>query len=267
MRPSPELNAIYLYSLASAQLKYGFAIHGFVCMSNHPHEVVTDVHGVLPDFLRDLHREVALGAKALYQVPENVWAAEKPSAVELHGAAAQLEAVLYTALNPVAAGLVPRAATWPGAISLPGTRRIEVRRPDAWFGEDRPEVLTLDITPPPAWTGDDDAWHVWLAEQVAQREALIGGERRAQRLPFLGRERVLRQRPFDRPRNRDELMPHRNPTVATAGDGPLMRFVLGMLRDWRSAYREARERWRLDKAAGFPLGTWWVVQRAGAALA
>jgi hypothetical protein len=40
-----------------------------------------------------------------------------------------------------------------------------------------------------------------------------------------------------------------------------------VLRQWRRAYREARERWRFDKTVLFPLGTWWVVQRDGAALA
>ena len=127
LRPSPALNAIYLYALAYAQAKHGVAVHGFACMSNHPHEVVTDVHGVLPDFMRDLRREIALGAKALYQIPENVWSAEKPSAVELHGESAELEAVLYTTLNPVAAGLVAHAAEWPGAISLRISRNVIAR--------------------------------------------------------------------------------------------------------------------------------------------
>lgn len=267
LRPGPELNGIYLYALANAQQKYGVAIHGFGCMTNHDHDVVTDVRGVLPDFTRDLHREIALGVKELYQIPANVWAAEKPSAVELYGGPAQLEAVLYTVLNPVAAGLVPRAAQWPGAISLPGTRRIEVRRPEVWFGDGRPDVLTLVITPPPTWTNSEDEWHVWLREQLAIREDAIGQERRANGLPFLGRERVLEQHPFDRPRNPDTLEPSRHPVVATAGDGPLMKFVIGVLRDWRRAYAEARARWRVDKTALFPHGTWWVVQRAGAALA
>lgn len=35
----------------------------------------------------------------------------------------------------------------------------------------------------------------------------------------------------------------------------------------RRFYLKPGPRWRLDKTATFPLGTWWVVQRAGAALA
>jgi putative transposase len=265
MKPGPELTQIYLYALAHAQQKFGVGIHAFAAMSNHLHEDVTDFHGVLPDFMRDLHREVALGAKQLYQIPENVWSAEKPSAVELHGDAAQAEAVMYTLLNPVEAGLVGHASEWPGAISLPGMREVEVRRPAIWFADGRPEVLTLKITPPPSWAGTEDGWHEWLAGELASREEDIRRKRRKRGV--LGKQRILVQDPFDRPRNPDELAPSRHPTIATGGDGPLMRAVIFMLREWRRAYREALARWRVDKSAGFPLGTWWVVQRAGAALA
>jgi hypothetical protein len=86
------------------------------------------------------------------------------------------------------------------------------------------------------------------------------------RKPFLGRARVLAQRPFDRPRNPDQLQPARHPTLKSSNSA-LMRFAVGILRNWGRAYREARERWRIDKTVAFPLGTWWVVRIAGAALA
>ena len=235
-------------------------------MSNHSHEVVTDVRGVLPDFLRDFHREVALAGKQLYGIAENFWSAEKPSVVELHGAAAQHETILYVLLNPVRAGLVARARHWPGAISLPEKRRVLARRPKLWFSELADEVLTLELTPPPTWTGGADRWHAWLGAELTRREDEIGKERSAARLPFLGSARVLAQRPFDRPRNRDQLRPSRHPTIATGGDGPLMRQLIAALRGWRRAYHEALASWRLDKSTVFPFGTWWLVQRANAAL-
>jgi hypothetical protein len=118
--------------------------------------------------------------------------------------------------------------------------------------------------PPPAWEGDADSWHAWLAEQLAHGEDEI---RRNRRKPFLGRARVLSQHPFDRPRNPEQLAPTRNPVIKTGGDGGLMRFAIAALRAWRSAYYEALERWRVDKSVCFPFGTWWVVQRAGAGIA
>lgn len=266
LQPGIEMKKIYDYALASAAAKHGVVVHGFTCMSNHPHDVVTDVHGVLPDFARDLHREVALAAKSLYGIPENVWAAEKVSFVELHGQAAQLDAVLYTMLNPVAAGLVRRASEWPGAISLPTTRTVRAPRPRVWFSDRRPEAIDLVLTPPPAWTGTADEWHAWLETELRRREDDIAASRAKRGKSFLGRRRVLAQRPFDRPSNPDELGPTRNPTLKTGGDRSLLRWAIRQLREWRRAYREARERWTFDKTVVFPLGTWWVVQRAGAAL-
>ncbi len=267
LKPSPELNDIYLYALASAQEKHGVQVHAFVCMSNHPHEVVTDVRGVLPDFMRDLRREIALAAKQLYQIPENVWTAAKPSAVELHGDAAATE-IKYTLLNPVEAGLVAHASEWPGAISLPGAREVTVERPDVWFGDNRPKTLTLKLTPPPTWTRGADAWHEWLTEQLATGEEAIRRKRVESKVGVLGKERIRQQKPFDRPRNPDEMVPSsRNPTLATGGDGVLMKALVAGVREWRRAYCTARDLWLTCKDTLFPVGTWWVVQRAGASVA
>ena len=85
LQPSAELRQIFVYALAFAADKHGIQVHSFACMSNHPHDVVTDARGVMPDFMRDFHRELAMGAKALYGISENIWAAEKASAVELVG--------------------------------------------------------------------------------------------------------------------------------------------------------------------------------------
>jgi len=263
--PSPLMNRIYAYALARAQLKHGAAVHTFGAMGNHSHEVVTDVRGVLPDFLRDFHREVALAGKAIYGIPENFWSAEKPSVVELHGAIAQNEKAVYVMLNPVRAGLVARTTLWPGAISLPETRRVVAQRPSVWFSDLNEDTLTLELTPPPTWKGDADSWHAWLADELKRREDEIGRERRAAGLPFLGAAKVLAQKPFDRPRNRDVLRPTRHPTLATGGDGALMRGLIAGLRAWRRAYYDALGRWRIDKSTVFPFGTWWLVQRANAA--
>jgi putative transposase len=267
MKPSRELNQIYMYALALAQQKYGMRVHAFVAMSNHLHEIVSDPDGVLPDFMRDLRREVALGAKQLYRIPANVWAAEKPTAVELHGGGTDCQKVLYTLLNPVKAGLVARAAEWPGAISRPGVREIEVRRPKLWFDDGRPDVLTLTITPPPSWEGTEEGWHTWLAGELTSNEDKIGRDRARHELAVLGKRLILDQSPFARPRNADDLVPGRNPAIATGGDGALMKAVIYALRAWRRAYREALGCWRVDKTTLFPLGTWWVVERAGASLA
>ncbi len=83
----------------------------------------------------------------------------------------------------------------------------------------------------------------------------------------MGRERVLRQDPFDRPSSRDRLEPKRNPVFATGGDGLLMAALIHARRLFRAAHRAAWEIWRADKTALFPAGTWWAVRHAGASVA
>jgi hypothetical protein len=52
-------------------------------MSNHHHLVVTDPRGVLPEFLRELHRLTAKAINASQGQWENLWAAEPCNAVRL----------------------------------------------------------------------------------------------------------------------------------------------------------------------------------------
>ena len=265
--PSEETNAILRYALAYNAAKHGMEVHGYGYQSNHEHVDVTDVRGVRPDFVRDLHRDIALAMKELHGIPETMWSDAVTSSVELVTEAAQVQAVAYTVLNPVTAGLVEKAADWPGAVSLPGVRSVVARRPETYFSRHRPEEVEIRITPPPAWTGTEEQWHERLAEIVAEGERLTAVKRRKAGLAVLGPELVKHQRPFGRPKNRDQLEPKRNPVIASGGDVVALELAIEGLQAWRAAYREQRERWTADKKVRFPAGTWWVVQRAGAAIA
>jgi putative transposase len=64
-RPDPTIRQLYLYTLAVCARKYDVLVHAVTLMSTHEHLVVTDTQGQLPDFLRRLHRLVALGTKVL----------------------------------------------------------------------------------------------------------------------------------------------------------------------------------------------------------
>ena len=82
LRPSDETNQIFLYSLAWAAAKTGVQIHAACVMSNHHHIVLTDVCGMLPDFLRELHRTVAKAVNATQGEWENLWSAEPYHSLE-----------------------------------------------------------------------------------------------------------------------------------------------------------------------------------------
>jgi len=59
-----ELEQCYWYCLGLVAQRFGVVIHAGCLMSTHSHEVVTDVRGVLPRFLQEFHRLLALTTKA-----------------------------------------------------------------------------------------------------------------------------------------------------------------------------------------------------------
>ncbi len=83
LRPCVQTNQIFLYCLAFAAERTGVVVHATCVMSNHHHMVVTDMHGVLPNFLRELHRLTAKAMNASQGQWENLWAAEPCNVVRL----------------------------------------------------------------------------------------------------------------------------------------------------------------------------------------
>src|ERR1700722_14996170 len=102
LRPCPETNGIFMYCLAFAMQRTGVRLHAACVMSNHHHLVVTDPRGVLPDFLRELHRLTAKAMNAFQGQWENLWAAEPASVVRLVTDGDVEEKIAYVAANPVA---------------------------------------------------------------------------------------------------------------------------------------------------------------------
>ena len=122
----PRVAEIYFYALADAQRRTGVAVH---------------------------------------DAPGSVFDKRQTHAMRLVDPAAQMSQAVYHHLNPVAAGLGRRRAAHAGASrglsALEGRRGFAVKRPDVYFGPDRPEELWLELTPPPllfdAFDGDMDA--------------------------------------------------------------------------------------------------------------
>ena len=154
-RPDPAIAQLYLYTLGICAMEFGVELHAFVLMSTHEHLVLTDPNERLPDFLRRLHRLVALGTKVLRKWEGAVWDHERPSVVRLLTERAVIEKMAYVLANPVKAGLVQRAAHWPGVTVLPqelGRRTWKVKRPDFFFDADNPnwpDEVELMLTTPP----------------------------------------------------------------------------------------------------------------------
>ena len=56
LRPDQALNELFVYCLGLAAQAHGVRVHALCVMSNYYHLVLTDVEGVLPDFMRSARR-------------------------------------------------------------------------------------------------------------------------------------------------------------------------------------------------------------------
>jgi putative transposase len=231
-------------------------------MSNHHHLVVTDPRGLLPDFLRDLHRLTAKAMNAAQGQWENLWAAEPCNVVRLVTDEDVEEKVAYVAANPVAAGLVRRPEEWPGVV-LWANRALRVVRPTSYFRKDgtcAPE-LVLSVVPPPVRDGGKRSPNDWMhrltravAAKVADAQRAVAGSGRA----FLGRKAALTASFAQRARSHEERFGVVPSFAATA------RAVRDKLRQveryFRRSYRAALKEWRSgQRSVVFPFGTWGIV--------
>lgn len=269
LRPDDAVNNLFVYCLGVAAKKYGVQVHALSAMSNHYHLVLTDVEGVLPDFMAWLNRQLAKCIKRLRDWDEVVWEPNVTySAVELSGPSEVLDKVAYTLLNPVSAGLVRSPERWPGALSTLETLRrgtMTATHPGIWFKDSAPKEASVALTTPPCFS-DRLRYLQALRALLPNRLTQVRTELRRQGQGFLGRTRVRKTVVTDRPSTKKPKF-GRNPTFS-ALTRAAWRAAVQKLRAFRLAYREAYRAWRGGaRDVTFPAGTWWVVRCAGAAAA
>lgn len=257
LRPCERTNRIFLYCLAMAAQKTGVVVHAVCVMSNHHHIVVTDVEGILPDFLRELHRTVAKAVNASQGQWENLWNVAPTSVVLLPTLDDVLDKIAYVVANPVEAGLVERPSHWPGVI-LWGEQRRAIVRPNDYFDPHgaSPAHLELVVTAP---TEAQTATN-WLERLAAAINGRVEEAHRSMSvlgMRFLGKAAVLAASFVDRA-NRYEVKRKLVPTVAAACRKVRVR-ILKEYRAFHLAYLQARRAWCAgDRSAVFPVGTWWM---------
>jgi putative transposase len=261
---------IWLYALALAQAETEVAIHHGVLVINHEHLIVTALRDNLPEFTWRLHHDVScainqLLARERYDAPHEMWDGREPHYMRLLDEGAQASHLIYQHLNCVAAGLVDRPEHMPDFafdFGLWKTGVLEVRRPDVYFSEHRPETLRLCVSPPPvlyrAFGGDLERL-VYHMERSS--ESALQSMRRARTRPVVGVKKIRRLHPWNEPRTLRESGGKRKPSFRIGARG-----VLGLdeeiacareVRDFRMRYRRSFEARRAgDHAATFPFGTY-----------
>ena len=261
-----QLEQCYWYCLGYAAQRFGVVVHAACLMSTHSHEVVTDIRCVLPRFLQEFHRLLALTTKALRGWPGEVFDKRSTAQHALLTPEATIEALGYLIANPVEAGAVRYAKDWPGAHTLPrdiGTRVVRVERPTHYFdpkNPDWPDVIELELQIPTALELDygTELAQQRIAERVRQREHHARQESKRTGIAFLGAWRVLRQAHTKRARS-FEVFGSLNPRFAAAGHREAGRRAVQRLRAFNAQYDKALAAWTAGKRnVCFPVGTWWM---------
>jgi len=261
LSPAGRVPLVFAYGLAVVAERYGVEVHVACCMDNHYHLVVSDPLGRVPEFTRDLNSLVARAANSIHGQCEAMWSSRRVSLVELLDPEDIWRKLVYTLVNPAAAGLVDRLSEWPGFATRPVDHERApktIRRPKTPFfrKSKMPVTATLRLTIPAALGKlTPKAFAQELRRRVAEREAELRATRRAEGRRVVGAKRLRRLRPTAKPKTR-AIHGGRNPAMA-AHDTSRRVAALGALRTFRDTYRRALERWRAGAGpVAFPFGTY-----------
>lgn len=271
LRPDRDgsVQALYWYTTAVLAQKFGIRLHAVQMMSTHVHEVLTDVHGNLPAFLRERNRAFANALKCHRHWPEEVFQRAPANCVAIHGEVALLRQIAYTLTNCVEAGLVKSPEEWPGVgVSARdiGSRVVRTERPKVYFDPenlvwpaeaeiaiDMPDLLVVQHGLPRAMQLLRTV--VEAATKKARELARLAGRVVTKIVDIMNVAFTKRSRSF-------EKFGAREPSFATGGDKVLTAEVLAQKREFLRRYRKAREALRQGQAGVlFPPGTWrWVTE-------
>lgn len=266
----------YCVALSADRYRDRLSLYAYTAQANHTHANMADLHvsgelSPLPDFKRDLHRNLACALNDHYGEFENVWASGSYSNTELHTERSIVGQLLYLWLQPVKDGLCERPEDWPGFALLPEDfgKIIVARRPEgAYFGTHPrtspssspgrsrlPQIVSFRVGVPPGY----EDWPIAAVRtyfRVLLDAALeeLQAERERQGLGYLGVTQVLAQSHLDCPSSPTSGS-WLNPRVGCAGDPSLLAAVLIGLGAWKSAYRGAYEALCDGRPARFPAGT------------
>ena len=260
LRPSALTNGIFLYVLAVAARRHGVLVHAFCVLSNHYHLLVTDPDARLPAFMQYLDSLVARATNASLGHWEGFWSSEASYSAVSHGSSDDVvRKAAYVLANPVSAGLVQHGREWPGLWTAPeqlGATTLTAPRPKTFFRAkgDMPESAELVLSVPPGFASAQEFQDA-VAAAVCELEGKTRREFQNEQRGFLGRARVLAQKPFARPAPGE---PRRKLSPRVAARDKWKRIealarLVGFLRAYRDAFASMRAG---DRDAIFPAGTY-----------
>jgi putative transposase len=104
--------------LAKAIAHTGVDYYGLICMSNHPHHIVSHKDGKIEKFFEYFNGQVAKALNRFHGRHHQVWS-RRYSAIPILDEQADIERLVYLLTNPQKADLVDIIEQWPGLSSAP----------------------------------------------------------------------------------------------------------------------------------------------------
>lgn len=150
LRPGQGIDGVVGILFANAARRWGVVVAQLMVMSNHVHAVLWDPRGLVSDFLRDVMSGIACAANHEQGRAGYFWERDNGrSLLPICDVGALEDAVVYSYLNPVEAGLVARPDVWPGIntrIDDIGTERSVVfTRSKLYFREAGPVPMEAEL--------------------------------------------------------------------------------------------------------------------------
>lgn len=259
LRPDDYINQVIPFEVGKWAEERGQDIYAAMAMSNHMHFVNGDTTGDRSDFMRDTMSGIARARnRDLKREKGHFWESGEYGDTVLLDKDAIERKLLYVWLNPVRAGLVERAADWPGFKILPSDwgKTIQIDQPDKFYGRRSPESAEFTPQPPPEY--DDMS----LEEVKAHFERLLHKEenkilarRKRAQMGIVGVSAVKALDPMTAPSTEDSTS-RINPRFATT-DAALMAGAKSSYRAFCDRYETRRQRWLTGKSKKvvFPCGT------------
>jgi len=256
-----ELSNYIGYTIARAQLLYGFDFNGGIAMGNHPHLDTTDVLGNRPNYKNSIHSCIARGVNARLGRSDSMFSSRGSVDTTTPSDEETLKDLAYTDTNPVEAGLLKWGHLWPGFTSY-GWRFGESRtfRRPTWFydvdSDDNPATVTLTRVRPKGIFPElsDDELSDKLMALCRELERDKQRRMRKENKRFMGLAKLARTKWWEQPRSWEDHFTL-VPKVATSDK---WRRIAELQRNqhWARAYAKADDEYCRGLRPVFPHGTW-----------
>jgi len=261
-RPGRDSRELFGYMFAKALNDNGQTAHVASLMSNHTHIILTDHTALRSKFMQSCFSNSARKRNLDLNRRESIWVPRQPGDMVILDLEKTIQRVLYTVMQPVAAGCVERVEEWTGFQILPRNWGKKMRFPrPRWCGPDMPEFVEFTPMPPPGFD------HLPLEQVIAFFEHLIAKEekryaKKRRGRAVLGIEYCEAISPFYTPKT-SAPMRTLNPRFCSSDPKLIMR-ALQRQRQFYGEHQRGRFRLRSgDRDVVFPAGTVKMVHLAG----